>query len=138
MGSRIRIRIIIDADPQHCRSRCILTAKNSVSGSTTLTITINYNFFLFAQVAVSCICLFVILPLTLVGTVLGRNLAGTPDHPCRSVQLAGGVHLVRHRRYSAWRVSQQLSILDWLGFYGFVFAKQIPFARACSSVVCLF
>ncbi len=35
------------------------------------------------MVAVSCICLFVILPLTLVGTVLGRNLSGTPDHPCR-------------------------------------------------------
>ena len=35
------------------------------------------------QIAVSCICLFVILPLTLVGTVLGRNLSGTPDHPCR-------------------------------------------------------
>lgn len=30
-----------------------------------------------------CICVFVILPLTLVGTVLGRNLAGTPDSPCR-------------------------------------------------------
>ena len=28
------------------------------------------------MVAVSCICLFVILPLTLVGSVLGRNLAG--------------------------------------------------------------
>lgn len=35
------------------------------------------------QVAVTCICLFVILPLTLVGTVLGRNLAGQPDYPCR-------------------------------------------------------
>ena len=37
------------------------------------------------MVAVTCICLFVILPLTLVGTVLGRNLAGTPDYPCRTV-----------------------------------------------------
>jgi len=35
------------------------------------------------MVAVTCICLFVILPLNLVGTVLGRNLAGSPDHPCR-------------------------------------------------------
>jgi len=35
------------------------------------------------MVAVTCICLFVILPLNLVGTVLGRNLAGNPDHPCR-------------------------------------------------------
>lgn len=35
------------------------------------------------QVAVTCICIFVILPLTLVGTILGRNLAGTPDAPCR-------------------------------------------------------
>ena len=35
------------------------------------------------MVAVTCICLFVILPLTLVGTVLGRNLAGVPDYPCR-------------------------------------------------------
>ena len=36
------------------------------------------------MVAVTCICIFVILPLTLVGTVLGRNLAGNPDYPCRS------------------------------------------------------
>eukprot|EP00918_Siedleckia_nematoides_P020114 GHVU01042882.1.p1 GENE.GHVU01042882.1~~GHVU01042882.1.p1 ORF type:complete len:583 (+),score=64.16 GHVU01042882.1:110-1858(+) len=35
------------------------------------------------MVAVACICLFVILPLTLVGTVLGRNLAGQPNYPCR-------------------------------------------------------
>ncbi|XP_014282711.1 transmembrane 9 superfamily member 3 [Halyomorpha halys] len=35
------------------------------------------------MVAVTCICLFVILPLTLVGTVLGRNLAGQSDYPCR-------------------------------------------------------
>ncbi|XP_046349925.1 transmembrane 9 superfamily member 3-like [Haliotis rufescens] len=35
------------------------------------------------MVAVSCICIFVILPLTLVGTVLGRNLAGQPNYPCR-------------------------------------------------------
>ncbi|KAK0182565.1 hypothetical protein PV327_000690 [Microctonus hyperodae] len=36
-----------------------------------------------SMVAVACICIFVILPLTLVGTILGRNLAGTPDAPCR-------------------------------------------------------
>ncbi|XP_052772539.1 transmembrane 9 superfamily member 3-like [Mya arenaria] len=35
------------------------------------------------MVAVTCICIFVILPLNLVGTVLGRNLAGQPDYPCR-------------------------------------------------------
>ncbi|XP_023323910.1 transmembrane 9 superfamily member 3 [Eurytemora carolleeae] len=35
------------------------------------------------MIAVSCICIFVILPLNLVGTVLGRNLAGNPDFPCR-------------------------------------------------------
>jgi len=35
------------------------------------------------MVAVSCICIFVILPLTLVGTILGKNLAGVPDYPCR-------------------------------------------------------
>ncbi|XP_014788958.1 transmembrane 9 superfamily member 3 [Octopus bimaculoides] len=35
------------------------------------------------MVAITCICLFVILPLTLVGTVLGRNLAGQPNYPCR-------------------------------------------------------
>lgn len=35
------------------------------------------------QLAVICICTFVILPLTLVGTVLGRNLAGQPNYPCR-------------------------------------------------------
>lgn len=37
----------------------------------------------FLKVAITCICLFIILPLTLVGTVLGRNLAGQPDYPCR-------------------------------------------------------
>ena len=35
------------------------------------------------QLAVASICVFVILPLTLVGTVLGRNLSGTPNYPCR-------------------------------------------------------
>lgn len=35
------------------------------------------------MVAVTCICIFVILPLTLVGTVVGRNLDGQPDFPCR-------------------------------------------------------
>jgi len=35
------------------------------------------------MVAVACIVLFVVLPLTLVGTVLGRNLSGQSDHPCR-------------------------------------------------------
>ncbi|XP_073842555.1 transmembrane 9 superfamily protein member 3 [Musca autumnalis] len=35
------------------------------------------------MVAVTCICFFVILPLTLVGTVVGRNLDGQPDYPCR-------------------------------------------------------
>ncbi|CRL02640.1 CLUMA_CG015777, isoform A [Clunio marinus] len=35
------------------------------------------------MLAVTCICLFVILPLTLVGTIVGRNLNGQPDHPCR-------------------------------------------------------
>lgn len=35
------------------------------------------------MVAVACICLFVILPLNLVGTVIGRNLAGQANYPCR-------------------------------------------------------
>lgn len=35
------------------------------------------------MVAITSICLFVILPLTLVGTVLGRNLYGQPNNPCR-------------------------------------------------------
>ncbi|XP_022079469.1 transmembrane 9 superfamily member 3-like [Acanthaster planci] len=35
------------------------------------------------MVAVTCICLFVILPLTLVGTIVGRALAGQPNFPCR-------------------------------------------------------
>lgn len=35
------------------------------------------------MVAISAICLFVILPLTLVGTVLGRNICGQPNNPCR-------------------------------------------------------
>lgn len=36
-----------------------------------------------SMVAVACICIFVILPLTLIGTVLGRNLAGQANYPCR-------------------------------------------------------
>ena len=40
-------------------------------------------FLFFLQLAVVSICTFVILPLTLVGTVLGRNLAGQPNYPCR-------------------------------------------------------
>uniref|UniRef100_A0A2M4A216 Transmembrane 9 superfamily member n=2 Tax=Anopheles triannulatus TaxID=58253 RepID=A0A2M4A216_9DIPT len=35
------------------------------------------------MVAVTCICIFVILPLTLIGTIVGRNLDGQPDFPCR-------------------------------------------------------
>ncbi|KAK2563291.1 Transmembrane 9 superfamily member 3 [Acropora cervicornis] len=35
------------------------------------------------MVAVTAIVAFVIMPLTLVGTVLGRNLYGTPNVPCR-------------------------------------------------------
>ncbi|KAM3726443.1 Transmembrane 9 superfamily member [Dirofilaria immitis] len=35
------------------------------------------------MLAVTAICLFVILPLTLVGTVLGRNVKGQSDNPCR-------------------------------------------------------
>ncbi|XP_039965762.1 transmembrane 9 superfamily member 3 [Bactrocera neohumeralis] len=35
------------------------------------------------MIAVTCICIFVVLPLTLAGTVVGRNLDGQPDHPCR-------------------------------------------------------
>ena len=35
------------------------------------------------QVVVVAIFLFVIVPLTLVGAVLGRNLTGVADNPCR-------------------------------------------------------
>ncbi|ESO13128.1 hypothetical protein HELRODRAFT_184872 [Helobdella robusta] len=38
---------------------------------------------IFTMLAVVCICVFVILPLNLVGTVLGRNLSGQPNYPCR-------------------------------------------------------
>ena len=40
-------------------------------------------FLFLIQVAVTAIVAFVIMPLTLVGTVLGRNLYGTPNVPCR-------------------------------------------------------
>ena len=40
-------------------------------------------FIFLIQVAVTAIVAFVIMPLTLVGTVLGRNLYGTPNVPCR-------------------------------------------------------
>jgi len=35
------------------------------------------------MVAVTLIWVFVSLPLTLVGTIVGRNINGTPDNPCR-------------------------------------------------------
>uniref|UniRef100_A0A8L8JDQ5 Transmembrane 9 superfamily member n=1 Tax=Heligmosomoides polygyrus TaxID=6339 RepID=A0A8L8JDQ5_HELPZ len=37
------------------------------------------------MLAVTAICLFVILPLTLVGTVLGRNMSGQGDYPCSPI-----------------------------------------------------
>jgi transmembrane 9 superfamily protein 3 len=33
--------------------------------------------------SVIAICMFIILPLCLVGTIVGRNVAGQPDNPCR-------------------------------------------------------
>jgi len=35
------------------------------------------------MMVILCIWAFILLPLTLVGAVVGRNVAGTPDHPCR-------------------------------------------------------
>jgi len=42
-----------------------------------------FLFLYYVQLAVTAIVIFVILPLTLVGTVLGRNLYGAPNVPCR-------------------------------------------------------
>ncbi|VDO80807.1 unnamed protein product [Soboliphyme baturini] len=36
-----------------------------------------------SMLAITAICFFVILPLSLVGTVLGRNLSGQASYPCR-------------------------------------------------------
>ncbi|CAF1093050.1 unnamed protein product [Adineta steineri] len=36
------------------------------------------------MLSVAAICLFIILPLTAVGTVLGRNISGKTNHPCRT------------------------------------------------------
>ncbi|CAF1176242.1 unnamed protein product, partial [Adineta steineri] len=36
------------------------------------------------MLSVTAICLFIILPLTAVGTVLGRNISGEPNDPCRT------------------------------------------------------
>lgn len=33
--------------------------------------------------AIVCICAFVILPLNFLGTIIGRNLKGQADVPCR-------------------------------------------------------
>lgn len=35
------------------------------------------------MMVILCIWVFVVLPLTLVGAVIGRNVSGKPDHPCR-------------------------------------------------------
>lgn len=35
------------------------------------------------MLAISAIILFVVLPLNLVGTVIGRNTFGQPNYPCR-------------------------------------------------------
>jgi transmembrane 9 superfamily protein 3 len=34
--------------------------------------------------SVTAICLFIIFPLTALGTVLGRNISGKINHPCRT------------------------------------------------------
>ncbi len=36
------------------------------------------------MLSVTAICLFIILPLTAVGTVLGRNISGKTNYPCRT------------------------------------------------------
>ncbi|CAF2942030.1 unnamed protein product [Rotaria sp. Silwood2] len=36
------------------------------------------------MLSVTAICLFIILPLTAIGTVLGRNISGVPNDPCRT------------------------------------------------------
>ncbi|UJR10678.1 hypothetical protein I4U23_014872 [Adineta vaga] len=36
------------------------------------------------MLSVTAICLFIILPLTAIGTVLGRNISGTINYPCRT------------------------------------------------------
>ncbi|CAF0945674.1 unnamed protein product [Adineta ricciae] len=36
------------------------------------------------MLSVTAICLFIILPLTAIGAVLGRNISGKTDHPCRT------------------------------------------------------
>ncbi|KAL5250004.1 hypothetical protein ACHWQZ_G015923 [Mnemiopsis leidyi] len=36
-----------------------------------------------SMLAIASICLFIILPLTMVGAVFGRNVSGTPKPPCR-------------------------------------------------------
>lgn len=36
-----------------------------------------------SMIAIMCICLFIILPLTLIGTLLGRNINGQASYPCR-------------------------------------------------------
>jgi transmembrane 9 superfamily protein 3 len=36
------------------------------------------------MLSVTAICLFIILPLTAIGTVLGRNISGEPNYPCRT------------------------------------------------------
>lgn len=35
------------------------------------------------MISVACICLFMILPLTAVGTIIGRNVRGQANNPCR-------------------------------------------------------
>jgi hypothetical protein len=42
------------------------------------------DYIFFFQLSVTAICLFIILPLTAVGTVLGRNISGEPNDPCRT------------------------------------------------------
>lgn len=36
-----------------------------------------------SMIAIMCICLFIILPLTLIGTLLGRNINRQANYPCR-------------------------------------------------------
>ena len=61
-----------------------------------------YWFLGFFQIAVMCICFFVILPLNLVGTVLGRNIAGQPNYPCR---INAVPRPIPEKKWYSWKIT---------------------------------
>ena len=80
----------------------------------------------------ACICVFVILPLNLVGTVLGRNLAGSPNYPCRVKAVP---RPIPEKKWYSPFISLIATLLSHVYFLFVIFAILQPVVVACSVVM---